>query len=137
MKEDLKDIILVQLVKLIHRIKSKYANINLIIYGDFNTNLKWDIWQIESRINLKWSSSNSTLITRSQKRNNYIATSTRDYYLPSTIIIDLKEVNLELSDHKPLIAKIAINEQTKVNKAYIHYSNYKVAENGITKNLEN
>ena len=54
MKEDLKDIILVQLVKLIHRIKSKYPNPNLIIYGDFKTNAKWDIYiQKKSRTNLK------------------------------------------------------------------------------------
>ena len=38
MKEDLKDKILEQLVKLLHRIDRKYKNPNIIIYGDFNTN---------------------------------------------------------------------------------------------------
>ena len=46
MEYDLKDIILEQLIKLIHRIKRKHPNCNLIIYGDFNTNAKRDIRQI-------------------------------------------------------------------------------------------
>ena len=51
MKEDLKAIILEQLVKLIYRIKRKYPNPNLIIYGDFNTDAKWNIRKIENRTN--------------------------------------------------------------------------------------
>ena len=53
MKEDLKDKILEQLVKLLHRIDRKYKNPNIIIYGDFNTNSHWTIKKIENKTNLK------------------------------------------------------------------------------------
>ena len=63
MKEDLKDKILEQLVKLLHRIERKYKYPNIIIYGDFNINSHWTIKKIENKTNLKWATSNSSIIT--------------------------------------------------------------------------
>ena len=72
MKEDLKDKILEQLVKLLHRIDRKYKNPNIIIYGDFNINSHWTIKKIENKTNLKWATSNNSIITRTQKRLNIL-----------------------------------------------------------------
>ena len=105
LKEDLKDKILEQLVKRLHRIDRKYKNPNIIIYGDFNTNSHWTIKKIENKTNLKWATSNNSIITRTQKTLNILKNSTLDYYLSSTNISELKTIETELSDHKPIFAK--------------------------------
>ena len=55
MKEELKVKILEQLKNLLNKIRRKHKNVNIILYGDLNTNKSWPIEYIENSINLKWS----------------------------------------------------------------------------------
>ena len=80
--------------------------------------------------------SNNSIITRTQKRLNILKNSTLDYYLSSTNISELKTIETELSDHKPIFAKISIDQKILKNKTYIHFNNCKVTENGIISLLE-
>ena len=53
MKENHKDAILDQMCKIINRIKRKYQNPNILVYGDFNTGINWIIKHIENYAKLK------------------------------------------------------------------------------------
>ena len=52
MKENMKNHILDQLVKLLKRIRCKYPKPNILVYGDFNTNPNWKIELIKNLTNL-------------------------------------------------------------------------------------
>ena len=68
-------------------------------------------------------------------RNETIINSTLDFFLSSTEIKEIKAIDTELSDHKPIVTKIRISSKIKVIKKYIHHNSYKIDEEGISKLL--
>ena len=131
-----KAVILDQLRNLIVRIR-KYWKPQIIIFGDFNTNSNLKINQIETITGLKNSGKNCKLITREQQRKSNISKSKLDYFLSSTEITEIEAIELNVSDHKPIIANIANWEiSNKIWRKYIYSSEYKASEENITKLLQ-
>ena len=124
MKEEMKNAILEELRTLINRMRKKFSNPNIIVYGDFNTNQHWKIEKIEKiekTTKLKWSDQNRKLITREQQMKDKKITSTLDYFLKSGEILNITAAEKGESDHLPIIANIKVNytNRTKVEN-YIY-----------------
>ena len=125
MKEEMKNAILEELRTLINRMRKKFSNPNIIVYGDFNNNQHWKIEKIEKTTKLKWSEQNRKLITREQQMKDKKITSTLDYFLTSGEILNITAAEKGESDHLPIIANIKVNytNRTKVEN-YIYKTEY-------------
>ena len=125
MKEEMKNAILEELRTLINRMRKKFSNPNIIVYGDFNNNQHWKIEKIEKTTKLKWSDQNKKLITREQQMKDKKITSTLDYFLTSGEILNITTAEKGESDHLPIIANIKVNytNRTKVEN-YIYKTEY-------------
>ena len=129
MKEEKKDKILIQLKTLISRIRRKYWNPNIIVYGDFNTNQNWNIRKIEEITKLKWSYKNRKIVTREQSSKDKNIKSTIDYFLSTGSINTIETIEKGNSDHIPI--KITIELDTtkhKKMKSYIYAHEIKISD---------
>ena len=134
MKEGAKQVILEQLKNLLSRIRRKYQNPNIIVYGDFNTNQNWSIKKIEIITQLSWAKSNKVLITREQTRKDKWLKSTLDYFLASGKIENIHTVEKGDSDHIPMIAKIQLNRANGgKQKDYIYWTEHTTSEERLDK----
>ena len=107
-KEITKEKILESLRKLLHRIKIKYSNSIITVYGDFNTNKNFSIEMIEKHTKLMIVKINKIVVTRVQKRKNELSCSTLDYFLSNRKLKDYITVREANSDHLPMSMSINI-----------------------------
>ena len=94
-----------QLWTLLNRIRRKHDESNIIVLWDMNTGNKMNIKQIEKKTRLKWSDENIRINAREQIRKDTMIVSTLDYFITSNKIWEMRTIQSQLSNHKPLIAK--------------------------------
>ena len=133
MKETEKEHIMYQLIKLWQRIRKKYTNPHIILFGDLNTNSRWTINKIERILNLKSSKENKSIITRKQQRNDNSIENTLDYFLSSDKINEISTIETDASDHKPLITKIMLKDVPIKRKWFVYKCSNTVNKANIEK----
>ena len=119
-KEITKEKILESLCKLLHRIKIKYSNSIITVYGDFNTNKNFSIEMIEKRTKLMIVKINKIAVTRVQKRKNELSCSTLDYFLINRKIKDFITVREANSDQLPVSMSINIKGTLSKKRLVFH-----------------